>query len=83
MSIPTEALQKVRYRNLWRSGDGTDAAQLMQEIESRANFSQQQLQIVKAQMAAKQRDIRLLQLTSKELDTLPKGTNVYEGVGKM
>ncbi|TGZ83304.1 Prefoldin [Ascodesmis nigricans] len=56
---------------------------LMQEIESRANFSQQQLQIVKAQMAGKQRDIRLLQLTSKELETLPKGTSVYEGVGKM
>ncbi|CUS12699.1 unnamed protein product [Tuber aestivum] len=56
---------------------------LMQEIEARATFSQQQLQIVKSQMAAKQRDIRLLQLTSKELDTLPKSTRVYEGVGKM
>ncbi|PUU82375.1 Prefoldin [Tuber borchii] len=56
---------------------------LMQEIEARAVFSQQQLQIVKSQMAAKQRDIRLLQLTSKELDTLPKSTKVYEGVGKM
>lgn len=55
----------------------------MQEIEARAAFSQQQLQIVKSQMAAKQRDIRLLQLTSKELDTLPKSTKVYEGVGKM
>ena len=55
----------------------------MQEIEARATFSQQQLQIVKSQMAAKQRDIRLLQLTSKELDTLPKSTRVYEGVGKM
>jgi len=55
----------------------------MQEIEARATFSQQQLQIVKSQMAAKQRDIRLLQLTSKELDTLPKSTKVYEGVGKM
>jgi prefoldin subunit 1 len=56
---------------------------LMQEIEARATFSQQQLQIVKSQMAAKQRDIRLLQLTSKELDALPTSTKVYEGVGKM
>lgn len=55
----------------------------MQEIEARAIFSQQQLQIVKGQMGAKQRDIRLLQLTSRELDTLPKSTKVYEGVGKM
>ncbi|KAI5780545.1 Prefoldin [Geopyxis carbonaria] len=56
---------------------------VMLEIESRAQFSHQQLQIVKAQMAAKQRDIRLLQLTSRELSTLPPQTKVYEGVGKM
>src|SRR5205807_10542206 len=55
----------------------------MQEIEARAASSQQQLQIVKSQMAAKQRDRRLLQLTSKELDTLPKSARVYEGVGRM
>lgn len=55
----------------------------MQEIEARAILSQQQLQIVKGQIGAKQRDIRLLQLTSRELDKLPKLTKVYEGVGKM
>jgi prefoldin subunit 1 len=55
----------------------------MQDIESKAAFSQQQLQIVKAQMAAKQRDIRLLQLTAEELNSLPPGTRTYEGVGKM
>jgi hypothetical protein len=55
----------------------------MQDIESKATFSQQQLAIVKAQMAAKQRDIRLLQLTAKELEGLPAKTKVYEGVGKM
>ena len=55
----------------------------MQDIESKAAFSQQQLAIVKAQMAAKQREIRLLQLTAKELDGLPAKTKVYEGVGKM
>ena len=55
----------------------------MQDIESKAAFSHQQLQIVKAQMAAKQRDIRLLQLTAKELEKLPPGTRTYEGVGKM
>ncbi|KAA8893003.1 Prefoldin [Sphaerosporella brunnea] len=56
---------------------------LMADIESKAAFSSQQLQIVKAQMAAKQRDIRLLQLTAEELNTLPPGTRTFEGVGKM
>ncbi|GAD95662.1 prefoldin subunit 1, putative [Paecilomyces variotii No. 5] len=56
---------------------------LVQEIESRAIVSQQQLGLVKAQIGSKQRDIRLLELTSTELGALPKDTNVYEGVGKM
>lgn len=57
--------------------------QLLQEIETRALASQQQMGITKAQMTAKQRDIRMLQLTSKELSELPSETKVYEGVGKM
>ncbi|KAJ5086616.1 hypothetical protein NUU61_007923 [Penicillium alfredii] len=56
---------------------------LLQEIESRAISSQQQMQLTKAHMTAKQRDIRMLQLTSKELSELPSETPVYEGVGKM
>ncbi|EOD46551.1 putative prefoldin subunit 1 protein [Neofusicoccum parvum UCRNP2] len=56
---------------------------LLQEIEQKAAFSQQQIGIVKAQMAAKTREQRMLQLTSSEVDSLPKDTNVYEGVGKM
>ncbi|KAF2842446.1 prefoldin subunit 1 [Patellaria atrata CBS 101060] len=56
---------------------------LLQEIEQKAAFSQQQIQIVKAQIAAKNRESRMVQLTSSELNTLPKDTNVYEGVGKM
>jgi len=62
----------------------SDALQkLLQDIEARANQSQQQIQVVRGQIAAKQRDIRLNQLTAKEIESLPKGTNVYEGVGKM
>ncbi|KAF4310212.1 putative prefoldin subunit 1 protein [Botryosphaeria dothidea] len=56
---------------------------LLQEIEQKAAFSQQQITIVKAQIAAKAREQRMLQLTSSEVDSLPKDTNVYEGVGKM
>lgn len=57
--------------------------QLLQEIETRAMASQQQIGLTKAQMTAKQRDIRMLQLTSKELSDLPSATPIYEGVGKM
>ncbi|KAJ9668704.1 hypothetical protein H2201_001347 [Coniosporium apollinis] len=56
---------------------------LLQEIEQKAAFSQQQIGIVKAQMAAKTRESRMLQLTSSEVSSLPKDTHVYEGVGKM
>ncbi|KAL5000486.1 hypothetical protein BDV10DRAFT_162125 [Aspergillus recurvatus] len=56
---------------------------LLQEIESRVITSQQQIGITKAQMTSKNRDIRMLELTSKELSSLPTETKVYEGVGKM
>ncbi|KZF26296.1 Prefoldin [Xylona heveae TC161] len=56
---------------------------LAQEIETRAVVSQQQIGIVRTQIAAKQRDVRLQELTANEATTLPKDTKVYEGVGKM
>ena len=57
--------------------------QLVQEIESQAIQAQQQINVVKTQIAVKQREIRMLQLTSSEVSSLPPDTNVYEGVGKM
>ncbi|KAI9819945.1 MAG: hypothetical protein M1827_006515 [Pycnora praestabilis] len=56
---------------------------LVQEIETRAVLAQQQINVVKTQIAAKQRDVRLLQLTLGEVDSLPKQTKVYEGIGKI
>ncbi|GES60890.1 prefoldin subunit 1 [Aspergillus terreus] len=56
---------------------------ILQEIEARIITSQQQIGVTKAQMTAKQREIRKLELTSEEIRTLPKDTPVYEGVGKM
>ncbi|EPE32369.1 Prefoldin [Glarea lozoyensis ATCC 20868] len=56
---------------------------LVQEIETQAVQSQQQIALVKSQMASKQREMRMLQLTSSEVSTLPPDTPVYEGVGKM
>lgn len=57
--------------------------QLLQEIEQKAAQSQQQIAIVKAQIAGKAREDRMIQLTTKELSGLPKPTKVYEGVGRM
>jgi prefoldin subunit 1 len=57
--------------------------QLVQEIESQAIQAQQQINVVRSQIAGKQREIRMLELTSKEVSELPAGTNIYEGVGKM
>ncbi|KAI9889167.1 MAG: hypothetical protein M1814_005758 [Vezdaea aestivalis] len=56
---------------------------LFREIETQALQSLQQINVVKAQIAAKQRDVRLLELTTNEISTLADITKVYEGVGKM
>lgn len=57
--------------------------QLVQEIEAQAVHAQREINIVKTAVSAKQRDVRLLELTSSELKSLPDDTKVYEGVGKM
>ncbi|KAF2638152.1 Prefoldin [Massarina eburnea CBS 473.64] len=56
---------------------------LLQEIGQKKAFAEQQLLIVKQQKVANARETRLVQLTESELDSLPKDTKVYEGVGKM
>ncbi|KAF5862523.1 Prefoldin subunit 1, partial [Aspergillus alliaceus] len=56
---------------------------LLNELESRIITSQQQIGLTKAQMTTKQKAIRLLDLTSSEMSSLPKDTRIYEGVGKM
>ncbi|CAF9926719.1 MAG: hypothetical protein ALECFALPRED_003513 [Alectoria fallacina] len=56
---------------------------LAQDIESKALSSQRDINIVKTAIVAKQRDIRMLELTSNEVKQLSKDTKVYQGVGKM
>ncbi|CAK7198093.1 hypothetical protein SEUCBS139899_000751 [Sporothrix eucalyptigena] len=56
---------------------------LVREIETQAIQAQQQITIARSQAAGKQREMRLAQLTLKELESLPTDTGVYEGVGKM
>ncbi|TKX22365.1 putative prefoldin subunit 1 [Elsinoe australis] len=56
---------------------------LLQEIEQKASFAQQQMVIVKSQIDSSKREIRMIDLTNKEISTLPKDAKLYEGVGKM
>ncbi|KAK5938555.1 hypothetical protein PMZ80_009527 [Knufia obscura] len=56
---------------------------LLQEVEVQAIQSQQKIAQTQAEIGGKKREARLNQLTSSELDTLPKDNPVYEGVGKM
>lgn len=55
----------------------------MQEIESQAISAQREISVVKGAVTTKQRDIRLLELTTSEVKQLSKDTKIYEGVGKM
>ncbi|KAI0450150.1 Prefoldin beta-like protein [Xylaria acuta] len=56
---------------------------LLREVETQAIASQQQIALTRTQQAAKQREMRMAQLTRTELSSLPAETNVYEGFGKM
>lgn len=59
------------------------ADKVLQEIGQKKAFAEQQLGIVKQQKAVNHRENRMLQLTATEVESLPKDTRVYEGVGKM
>ncbi|KAL8781659.1 MAG: hypothetical protein Q9213_005924 [Squamulea squamosa] len=56
---------------------------LVQEIETQAVTAQREINVVRAAVASKQRDVRMLELTSTEVKQLSNDTKVYEGVGKM
>lgn len=58
-------------------------AKLLREIEAQSVATQQQISLARTQMGAKQREMRLAQLTQSEISSLPRDTGVYEGVGKM
>ncbi len=55
----------------------------MREIETQAIQAQQQISVARTQLAGKQREMRLAQLTRGEMASLPPETPIYEGVGKM
>ena len=55
----------------------------MREIETQAAKAQHDIAAVKAALTAKQRDVRMLELTASEVKALPEDTPMYGGVGKM
>jgi prefoldin subunit 1 len=57
--------------------------QLLQEIQSKAQFAEQQLVLVRQQMQSQTRKKRMLELSTAEIDALPQDTRMYNGVGKM
>lgn len=75
-STPPNATAKMSISN--------EALQkLIQEIELKSIQAQQQITMVRSQQAARQREMRLAQLTRSEISSLPADTPVYEGLGKM
>jgi prefoldin subunit 1 len=82
MSIPNEALQKVIHIICFWDVK-LIRVKVLQEIGQKKAFAEQQLSIVKQQKAVNSRENRMLQLTASEVESLPKQTKVYEGVGKM
>ncbi|CEP14276.1 hypothetical protein [Parasitella parasitica] len=53
------------------------------ELQSKFIQSQQQVNTVKAQIAGKQRERKLAELTRRELDGLDNDTKTYKPIGKM
>ena len=53
------------------------------QIQQTAVDSQRALTVTKGTLAAKERDQKILELTTKEITSLDKDVNLYKGVGKM
>lgn len=50
---------------------------------TQAVTSQRALAVVKTQIQSKERERKILQLTMRELATVPQESRLYTGVGKM
>ncbi|KAJ3005588.1 hypothetical protein NUW54_g4275 [Trametes sanguinea] len=56
---------------------------ILLQIQQTAVQSQRALNVSKQQIAAKERERRILQLTIEEITSLQEDVNLYKGVGKM
>lgn len=61
-----------------------DEPQILQQIQTQAVTAQRQHSLVRAQIQSKEKERKILDLTVRELATVPKGdTRMFRGVGKM
>lgn len=58
-------------------------AQILIQIQQTAIQSQRALNVSRQQIAGKDRERRILQLTIEEIKGLDEDVNLYKGVGKM
>lgn len=56
---------------------------ILEQIQTQAVISQRSLNVARAQIQAKEKEKKILQLTMRELGTMPPESKMYKGVGKM
>lgn len=81
-TLPDDTLRKVRT-NILCCRTTLTLLQILIQIQQTAIQSQRALGINKQQIAAKDRERRILQLTIEEIKDLEEDVNLYKGVGKM
>lgn len=71
------------FRSLSDVSNFDIVVQILIQIQQTAIQSQRALNLSKQQIAAKERERRILQLTIEEIKSLDEDVNLYRGVGKM
>ena len=74
MRIPT---------NIFTDNEHWFVRQILVQIQQTALQSQRALNVSRQQIAAKERERRIVQLTIEEITSLQGDVNLYKGVGKM
>lgn len=76
----------TKYSPLYRSPADSYRPQVLVQLQSQQVEASRQLQAVRAQLAAKEREKKLSTLTLREVEQLPREpgqAHMYRGVGRM
>ncbi|KAI9312273.1 Prefoldin [Dichotomocladium elegans] len=88
-ALSDDAIRKVNskkkktQRHIPTESETDIVAQVFVELQAKYVASTQQVNSVKAQIQARQRDRKMAELTRRELDTLEPDTKTYKPIGKM
>jgi prefoldin subunit 1 len=78
-NLSDDTLRKVGPTD-WQPTD----TQILEQIQQQAILSQRELSVVRSQIQNKERERKILELTMRELDTIPAAEDkMFRGVGKM